>query len=842
MKSSSNIETCKLSELLELPESILDLPMPNKPTYEELEQRIKDLETIKSERNKAEEALRESENQFRSLMEQSPMTISIMNPNGHINRINTAFRDFWGISCQDESELFEKYNILEDEQVRNLGLMPIIEKAFTGEEVIMPPIEYDSVKTFEDFDFKDSTSGEKRWIQGRLYPVKNKKGELMNVVLMEEDITDRIHAVEQLQSSEEQFRSLVEQSPVAVMILAPNGRLKDVNASYMRLWGINHQNLQDVYEKYNLLEDEQLIKLGVMPLIKKAFAGESIDLPQTEYDAQKTKEAIGLTEQEGEKRWIQTHLYPVKDKNANVMQVVLMMEDISENVLAKEALKKAHDELEQKVIERTKQLQQEINERIQIEKYLNEAKQEAEIANIAKSDFLSHMSHELRTPLNAILGFAQLSERDPDISKKQLQNIEIINRSGSHLLELINNILDVAKIEAGQVQLNKRSFDFYETLVSIKDMIGVRAKKKALDFTIDYDSQVPQYIKGDEHRLRQILLNILGNAVKFTEQGTISLKIDSREESQLFFKVTDQGIGIDYKDVETLFDPFSQVSNGQEIEQGTGLGLAISQKLIKLMNGNISVESKVGEGSTFSFEIEVEPIKKIDIPAKTQIRKVIGLEPLQPEYRILIVEDDNENRLFLSNLLKLIGFNIQEATNGLEGVETCNAWQPDLIFMDIRMPKVDGFEATRRIKANTNIKTPVIIATTASAFEDERKKVISAGCDDFIRKPIQETAVFDTIAQHLNVKFTYKDTKNGFDQAQLKSGDFKILTEEELFVFPDNILIKLKEAAKLLNQSTILKIIEEVRQQGHDSIADRLEILARDYKFNVIKKLIPSRD
>ena len=466
-----------------------------------------------------------------------------------------------------------------------------------------------------------------------------------------------------------------------------------------------------------------------------------------------------------------------------------------------------------------------------------EAKDSAEIASRAKSTFLANMSHELRTPLNAILGFSKLIARDPDIPKHLYENVEIISRSGVHLLGMINEVLDMSKIEAGKIHLTIQSFDFFEMLETIRKMISLRAEKKSLEFTIEYDATVPQYLKGDERRIREILLNILGNAIKFTDKGSIALEISSLE-SRLFFKIQDTGKGIDAKEIEELFDPFTQTSSGQMSQEGTGLGLSISRKLIQLMNGDIIVESEIGKGSVFQFEITIEPLKDLDDESEQLNKNVVGLAENQPEFRVLVIEDNDENRLYLYNLLKLVGIRVREASNGFDGIEICKNWQPDLIFMDMRMPDLDGYEVTRKIKTSEATKIPVIIAVTASVFEEDRKKVMLAGCDDFIRKPIKESLIFEALSKYLGVKFIYDEINASIAKKTVNSKHLKKLTKEDLLVLSENVLQELQEASTRLDMENVLLLAEKIRTQGHHRIADKLEKLTKDCNLDIIKNLI----
>jgi signal transduction histidine kinase/CheY-like chemotaxis protein len=370
---------------------------------------------------------------------------------------------------------------------------------------------------------------------------------------------------------------------------------------------------------------------------------------------------------------------------------------------------------------------------------LEKAKLEAEAANRAKSQFLSKMSHELRTPLNAILGFTQVMAHDDSLTKEQKEHLGIINRSGEHLLELINEILSMAKIEAGQVTLNENCFDLYRLLDSIEDMLRLKANSKGLELIFERSLDLPQYIRTDESKLRQVLINLVENAIKFTQTGSVTLRVrggdgspyppilpSSSAQSRITFEVEDTGPGIASDELCTLFNPFVQTQIGRQSMEGTGLGLAISRQFVRMMGGEITVSTQLGRGTIFTFDIQVDLATKADEEAIAIRRRIIGLEPNQPTYRILVVEDALENRQLLLKLLKPLGFEVREAANGQEAIALWESWSPHLIFMDILMPVIDGYEATQQIKRTPNGHNTVIIALTASAFEEQREDILRA--------------------------------------------------------------------------------------------------------------------
>ncbi len=442
------------------------------------------------------------------------------------------------------------------------------------------------------------------------------------------------------------------------------------------------------------------------------------------------------------------------------------------------------------------------------------AQEQAEAANRAKSIFLANMSHELRTPLNAILGFSSLMCSDATLSPEQLRSLQIIHRSGEHLLGLINDVLDMSKIEAGRASVENAVFDLQAMISEITELMSVRADEKGLSLGLDPSSAFPRLVCADAAKLRQILINLVGNAVKYTVEGGVTLRLetlsaDTSPRAWLKIEVRDTGIGIAASDQRRIFEPFVQVST-LETQKGSGLGLAITRQNVELMGGQVGVDSEPGKGSSFWVKLPIELADGAQFKDAAAPRgRVIGIRTEQPEYRVLIVEDQIENWLLLRQMLERAGFAVQIANNGLQGIEVFQAWHPHFIWMDVRMPVMDGLEAARRIRAMSAGQEVKIAAVTASVFADERDKVLAAGMDDFVRKPYKEQDIFDCMARHLGLHFVYDESLVNEVEQELAP-----LTAEALAVLPADLLEKLKAALLSLDGQQIAGAIAAVTEQN----------------------------
>jgi len=594
---------------------------------------------------------------------------------------------------------------------------------------------------------------------------------------------------------------------------------------YVNPRGLAAQNLrlEDVEGKsWRELGFPEEVGIPFEKQVEQVFTEETIIRDETEFP---TKEGPRIFE---------NVLQPAYDQTGAVVVLVATRQDITHLREAEEALRQSNAELQKRSNELTTALE--------TARHLRE---QAEKANRAKDTFLANMSHELRTPLNVILGYSQLMARDADITPKQQEYLDTIAHSSEHLLDLINNVLTISKIEAGHTALQENAFDLHRHIHDLQEMFQLRTDTKDLTLLIDIAPDVPNYIHADEGKLRQILTNLLNNAVKFTKEGGVTLRMrcqrqeDENANAMLFIEVEDSGVGIAAEEMEALFEPFVQTASGQQSHEGTGLGLPISKEFVNLMGGELGVSSIVGQGTTFRVQIPVTLADKEAVAdlGLQQKRRVTGIEPGQtaPDgrpFRLLVVEDNATNCELLINLLTPFGFETRYAVNGVEGLEMWESWQPHLVWMDMRMPVMDGYEATRQIKARAEAlgRSAIVVALTASAFEEERVTVLAAGCDDFIRKPFHENQILDALNRHLGLRFTY----------EASTPESRVEEQQNLRAAIENLpadwVADLRQSAIALDVERTQTLIDAIRPQ-ESYLADRLAEWVNDFEFDKLLAL-----
>ncbi|MBV5333541.1 response regulator, partial [bacterium] len=605
-------------------------------------------------------------------------------------------------------------------------------------------------------------------------------------------------SIRRRKQASERLRKLsqaVEFSPSMILITDRFGRVEYVNPAWEQTTGYHHEEV--------LGNKPSLLKSGVHPqefyrqLWSEITAGRI------------WRGELCNRRKSGELIWEWTSIAPVHDDAGNITHFVAVKEDTT-------AQKRVAEELRQ-------------------------AKEAADAANRAKSTFLANMSHEIRTPMNAILGYAQLLLRDPALSAVQQQQLGTITSSGGHLLEVINDILEISRIESGLVTLSVAPFDLHSMLDDLKRMFSLRARSKNLSLHVELQGDVPRCILGDETKLRQVVINVLGNAIKFTASGgAIILRVRTAEEPdgmlRLHMEFEDTGAGIAPKDIPHLFETFFQTHSGSQFAGGSGLGLPISREFAQLMGGDLTVTSRLGSGSTFRLDARVAMGEaSTSMENNRPAPRVLHLQPGQPVCRVLVVDDEEDNLELIECMLTPVGFEVRRARNGSEAVAQCRAWLPALVLLDLRMPLMDGYEAARTIRSVSS-PAPKIIAVSACAFAHDRQRAQAEGADAFIAKPFREAELMETIRRLAGVNYICSDSEtaegafHGDERAAMPS-------EEEIRSLPAELVDGFLEATCRADYDQMLAMADRAAQ-CNAPLGQQLRQLVKNFDYMSLQNIL----
>ena len=733
-----------------------------------------------TEHKRVEEALRNSEAELRALFKGMTDVVIMLDGAGNYLKFGpTSARLYRPIEELRGKSLHETFP-----QDQADGFLGYIQESLATHQIVQ-------------FEYSLIDEGTELWFDGRVAPMSDNV-----VVFVARNITERKRVEKVLRQSEAKLRSILESSPNAIAVSDLKGNIVECNQMAVEMYGYDSR--------------EELLEISAFALIADKDhekATKNVEATLTQGDANNVE--YTFRRKDGVEFPGELSVSVVRDSSGNPAGYVAITRDITE--------------------------------RKQAEQELRHAKEVAEAADHAKSAFLANMSHELRTPLNSILGYTQILKREKSLAKPQKDAINTIHHSSEHLLTLINELLDLSRIEAQKMELEPADVYFPGFLKGINEIARIRAEQEGVPFNCDIASELPEGVHADEKRLRQVLLNLINNAIKFAGQGSVLFSVRAEahskkgtrpSETTIHFEVEDTGIGIPPDKLEDIFLPFQQVHDTHVKTEGTGLGLPISRELVRIMGSELYVRSVVGQGTVFWFDLklpEVEGISESEaFGSERQSRHIIGYKG--EKRRILLVDDNDENRAVLRDMLLPLDFEIAEAVDGKDACAKATVFNPKLILMDLVMPVMDGFEATRRIRKITKLKGVKVIGVSASAFDSNRKVSFQAGCDDFLTKPIQIDQLLESIQVHLGLEWLYKE------QSDADSGEYQVSKKLTLSIPPKEHLLTLLEFAEIGHITGIQQTLDDMKKVDEDYIpfAGEIEGLAENFQFKQIVTLIQS--
>jgi PAS domain S-box-containing protein len=781
------------------------------PTPEQWRLSKEELNAQSAARRQAEEKI-----DLLAVLDSLPQIVWTATPAGDVDYYNQRWQDYTGMNI---------------EQSKAWGWQPALHPDDLKTTVDRWTQSFTLCNPFEiELRLKRASDNAYRWHVSRALPIRDAHGSLVRwfgtctdiedfkrsqteVRILNEGLAERVRrrtaqlaqanrqlaeanlSLEQAEQSDALLASIVASSDDAIISETLQGVITSWNGGAERLFGYTAREAIGGHVSLIIPADGLEAEKQLLKRLSESAVVEHLETTRLLKDGQTVPVSLTVS--------------PVRDANGQIIGASKILRDVSKAL----------------------QAQQEI---LLLNRRLEQAAAAAETANLAKSTFLSTMSHEIRTPLNAILGYAQLMLRDKSLGTESKANLNVIGRSGEHLLALINDILDMSKIEAGHTQLNPTTFNLSHMLDDLAAMFRLRAEAKALHFAMVVDGEPVSYVIADEGKIRQALINLLGNAIKFTKRGHVHLHVHLTPKNAHAFwlsaAVEDTGIGITPEDQAHLFEPFTQVKGKLNIQEGTGLGLAISRKCARLMGGDLTAVSSPGIGSTFTFEIPVERGHAGVAVKSSNLRRVKCLRAGTGVPRILVADDHLENQDWLMKLLSAIGYSVQAAETGEAAIRRWEEWRPNMVLMDIHMPVMDGLEATRRIKADPRGRDTAILVLTASALEEDRQTVADGQADGFLTKPCREEELLEKMRALLHVDYEYEE--EGAFEGPIAP------TTTLLTPLPADLAERLRDAISDGNKKLLDKLILQVRHCGDTASAGTLQELADRYDYDALTLLL----